>query len=34
MPITAQVQFTYDDIFRLVLQLSYIEKQQLILEAV
>ncbi len=32
MPITAQVQFTYDDIFRLVLQLSYIEKQQLILD--
>jgi hypothetical protein len=32
MPITAQVQFTYQDIFRLVLQLSAIEKQQLILD--
>jgi hypothetical protein len=32
MPITAQVQFTYQDIFRLVLQLSAIEKQQLIVD--
>jgi hypothetical protein len=32
MPITAQIQFTYQDIFRLVLQLSYVEKQQLILD--
>jgi hypothetical protein len=32
MPITAQVQFTYEDVFYLVLQLSYVEKQQLILD--
>ena len=32
MPITAQIQFTYQDIFRLVLQLSAIERQQLMVD--